>query len=101
MKTAEEISRVPPTFFPHDFTAANYVELFQRRPFARYAANSFVIAALASVVCVFAASLAAFQLARSSARVRKSVTSALLGLSFFRRSSFSFRCMNWCVRLDW
>jgi multiple sugar transport system permease protein len=83
LKTAEEILRIPPTMFPHAPTVANYTELFRRRPFARYAANSFIIATLASIVCVFAASLAAFPLARSSARVRKSVTASLLAVSFF------------------
>ena len=83
LKTAEEILRIPPTMFPHTPTIANYVELFQRRPFARYVANSFVIATLASIVCVFTASLAAFPLARSSARIRNSVAASLLALSFF------------------
>jgi trehalose/maltose transport system permease protein len=83
LKTAEEILRIPPTMFPHTPTIANYVELFKRRPFARYVANSFVIATLASIVCVFTASLAAFPLARSSARIRNSVAASLLALSFF------------------
>jgi multiple sugar transport system permease protein len=83
LKTPDEILRIPPTLLPHAPTLANYVELFQRRPFARYAANSFVIATLSSTLCVVAASLAAFPLARSSRHVRKSVTSVLLALSFF------------------
>jgi trehalose/maltose transport system permease protein len=83
LKTAEEILRIPPTMLPHTPTIANYVELFQRRPFARYVANSLVIATLASITCVFTASLAAFPLARSSARIRNSVASSLLALSFF------------------
>jgi multiple sugar transport system permease protein len=83
LKGADEILRIPPTMYPHAPTIANYVELFRRRPFARYAANSFVIATLASLTCVATASLAAFPLARSSVRVRKTVTSFLLALSFF------------------
>jgi len=83
LKTADEILHIPPTLFPHTPTIANYVELFRRRPFLRYAVNSFTIASLASLTCVFAASLASFPLARSSARIRRSVTSSLLVLSFF------------------
>jgi multiple sugar transport system permease protein len=83
LKPADEILRIPPTFFPHAPTISNYVDLFQRRPFARYAANSFVIASLASVLCVVTAALAAFRLARGSAAIRKSVTVSLLVLSFF------------------
>jgi multiple sugar transport system permease protein len=82
-KTGDEILRIPPTMFPHTPTITNYVELFRRRPFLRYAVNSFTIASLSSVLCVLAASLAAFPLARSSSGIRKSVTSLLLIFSFF------------------
>jgi len=83
IKPADEILRIPPTMFPHMPTISNYVELFRRRPFVRYAVNSFTIASLASLICVFAGSLAAFRLARSSERIRKRITSSLLVLSFF------------------
>jgi multiple sugar transport system permease protein len=83
LKTASEISVVPPTLIPQHPTLANYTELLERRPFARYLANSFVIAALASVLCVAAASLTAYRLARSSARFRGLVSSALLAAAFF------------------
>jgi multiple sugar transport system permease protein len=83
LKTPAEIVRLPPTLIPENPTADNFVELFARRPFARYALNSLVISALASAVCVFAGSMAAYRLARSPRRLRSTVTGALLGLALF------------------
>jgi multiple sugar transport system permease protein len=64
LKTASELTAVPPTLVPHDPTLVNYTGLFQRRPFFRYYINSFTIAAMSSLLCVVAASLAAYRLAR-------------------------------------
>ena len=57
LKSPSELTRIPPTLLPQDPTLDNYRELFTRRPFGRYYANSFVIAALSSLLCVGAASL--------------------------------------------
>src|SRR5262249_47537176 len=45
--------------------------------------NSFVIASVASILCVASASLAAYWLAHRAARVRMLLSSALLALAFF------------------
>jgi len=83
VKTPAELTSIPPTLLPHDPTLANYDELFLRRPFGRYYANSFVIAALSSLLCVTAASLMAYALARTRPAPRRIVTSALLAVAFF------------------
>jgi multiple sugar transport system permease protein len=83
LKGAAEIARIPPTLFPVHPTLTNYSELITRRPFLTYCFNSFVIASLASLLCVAAGSLTAYRLARSTARVRTVVSSGLLGLAFF------------------
>ena len=44
LKTASEVSRIPPTIVPESPTLSNYEELFVRRPFAVYFLNSLVIA---------------------------------------------------------
>jgi multiple sugar transport system permease protein len=90
LKSSDEIVRLPPTLIPESPTVANYEELFARRPFIRYAVNSFVIASLSSVLCVFSASLAAYRLARGSARFRFTVTSGLLALAFLPPIVFLF-----------
>ncbi len=82
-KTPGELTNIPPTFLPHDPTIENYKELFTRRSFGRYYANSFVIATLSSLLCVAAASLAAYNLTRAGDRMRRVITSSLLVVAFF------------------
>jgi trehalose/maltose transport system permease protein len=89
-KDAAEVTQVPPTFLPARPTLENYHGLFERRPFLRYCLNSFIIAALASVLCIASASLAAYRLARAEPRVRETFTSVLLGLAFFPPIVFLF-----------
>jgi multiple sugar transport system permease protein len=83
LKSAQELTRIPPTWLPEAPTLDNYAELFARRPFARYYLNSFVIAGLSSVLAVGAAALAAYALARTRPRVRRVCTSTLLVVAFF------------------
>jgi len=82
LKDSAEIAQIPPTFLPARPTLANYVALFEQRPFLRYCLNSFIIASLSSLLCVVSASLAAYQLARGGAPTRAAASSALLGLAF-------------------
>jgi len=90
LKTPEELSKVPPTLLPHQPTTQNYVELFQRRPFMRYYLNSAVIAGMSSLICIAAASLAAYRLARVRGRVRTTIRSALLAIALFPPIMFLF-----------
>ena len=83
VKSAAELSRIPPTLVPSGLTLANYAELFLRRPFAVYYRNSAVIASLASLLCVFCSSLVAYRLSRAPRRFRAPVSYALLILAFF------------------
>jgi multiple sugar transport system permease protein len=83
LKSTAELNQVPPTLFPHKISLSNYQQLFQRRPFIRYCVNSFTVSALSSLVCVAFASLAAYQLARATGRVRSAVRLALLAVAFF------------------
>src|SRR6185436_11691322 len=83
LKDAAEVTQVPPTFLPARPTLENYMTLFEQRPFLRYCLNSFIIASLASLLCVAAASLTACRLARAGERTRTIVPALLLGLAFF------------------
>lgn len=83
LKTPGELASIPPTLLPHVPTVANYQELFTRRPFSLYYFNSFVIAALSSLLCVTAATLSSYALSRTGPRVRRVVTSSLLVVAFF------------------
>ncbi|MCL6431360.1 MAG: carbohydrate ABC transporter permease [Anaerolineae bacterium] len=50
-KPLSEILQVPPTWIPKSPTLRNYVTVFQQMAFARYIANSVIVAAV-TVVCV-------------------------------------------------
>jgi len=83
LKTPSELALVPPTLVPHDPTLVNYEELFRKRPFLRYYLNSFTIAALSSLLAIFAGSLAAYRLARIRGALRSTIRSGLLAIAFF------------------
>lgn len=55
VKTSEELNVIPPTILPNEVSFSNYMELFERRPFLSYYRNSFIISALASMICVLCA----------------------------------------------
>ena len=90
LKSASELTLVPPTLLPQHPTLANYEALFQRRQFIRYCINSFVIAAMTSLVCVASASLAAHRLARMRGPVRSAIRLGLLTVAFFPPIVFIF-----------
>jgi multiple sugar transport system permease protein len=82
-KSSAELAQIPPTLLPSHLTLQNYAELFARRPFGTYYVNSLVISTLAALLCVGAASLTAYRLARAPKRLRSIVSSALLMMAFF------------------
>jgi multiple sugar transport system permease protein len=90
LKTAEELTRIPPGILPDSPTLANYTDLFTRRPFATYFLNSFVIAALATLLCLTAGALAAYRLVHLPRRAASALAGALLVLSFFPPIVFLF-----------
>jgi len=83
LKSSEELARIPGTLLPADFTLQHYIELFTRRPFAAYYLNSLVVSSLSAFLCVAAAGLASYRLARSPKRFRSAVSSSLLVMAFF------------------
>lgn len=59
-KPTSEIIRIPPTFFPKNFTMNNYKTVFERLNFLRYFLNSLVVAGSITLISMFGSSLAAF-----------------------------------------
>ncbi|MBI2822907.1 MAG: carbohydrate ABC transporter permease [Acidobacteria bacterium] len=88
LKPAAELTAIPPTYVPLQPTLHNYLELFQRRPFGRYYLNSFVVASMATLLCLGSGSLAAYAIARSPSRAL--ISSALLVAAFFPPVIFLF-----------
>lgn len=59
-KGVEEIWWFPPTLWPHEPTFSGYRTIFQKWPFARYFANSVIVATLSTLLVLFTSSLAGY-----------------------------------------
>jgi multiple sugar transport system permease protein len=89
LKPDAQITRAPTVYLPHPATLHHVAELWRRKPFGLYLANSALVSAGATLLCVLLAALAAAALARmrgqgrggGSARLR--VLLAFLVLSLF------------------
>ncbi len=90
VKTNAEITGLPVTYWPRDWTLEHYVELFARRPFARFVWNSFFISACATVLCVAVSAPAAYAFARLKPKGGPLVIALLIGVSFFPMIAFFF-----------
>ncbi|MGC1481255.1 MAG: hypothetical protein WA771_12165, partial [Chthoniobacterales bacterium] len=87
-KTNAEITQLPVTYWPGDWTLTHYVELFARRPFARFLWNSFFISACATVLCLAVSVPAAYSFARLRPRGGGAVVGLLVAVSFFPMIAF-------------
>jgi multiple sugar transport system permease protein len=63
-KTRLELTGTVPTLFPQIFTWQNYRNAFQDRGFPRYMLNSAIVVSVATIISLFAGSLAGYSLAR-------------------------------------
>ena len=69
-KTGTEIVRMPPTFFPENFTLKNYVTLFERLPFGRYFINSIIMSGGITLISMFTSSLLGYVFAKFHFRMK-------------------------------
>jgi multiple sugar transport system permease protein len=99
VKTPEALTRIPPEILPDSLTLANYTDLFARRPFAAYFVNSFVVASLATLLCLSAGATAAYRLVHLSRRVSSTLAGGLLVLSFFPPIVFLFPLYEFVQKL--
>jgi multiple sugar transport system permease protein len=67
-KTPPELRAIPPTWWPHEFTLANYPEVW-RGEFARYFLNSFIYAGGTTFVVIFTSSLIGFVLVKDASKL--------------------------------
>jgi multiple sugar transport system permease protein len=63
-KTTFELYGAPPTYFPHKFTLASYIELFKGTFFVRWFINTSMVAVGTTLLCILVASVAAYSLTR-------------------------------------
>ncbi|GKZ15511.1 sugar ABC transporter permease [Haladaptatus sp. W1] len=63
-KAPSETLSFPITFYPHDPTLSNYVEIFQNRPFGTYTLNSLIVAGTTTLICVTLGTLSGYTFSR-------------------------------------
>ena len=83
IKPDAQITHIPTIYLPHPATWEHVAALWERKPFARYLANSAWVSAWATLLCVGLASLAATALARLPGRGRVGLLLGLLAVSMF------------------
>ena len=78
-----ELVRKPITYWPREFTAQNYVQVFTEQPLAVYLLNSVIVAAASTVLTLIVAAGAAYAIARLRLRHRDLILSAIIASSTF------------------
>lgn len=63
-KPLKEIMVFPPTFLPEEPTLMNFIEVFERIPFARYYLNTAFVTIIPTIVTVMTAAMAGFGFAK-------------------------------------
>ncbi len=79
-KHPSELRAIPPTWWPHEFTLANYPQVW-RGEFARYFLNSFIYAGGTTLVVLFTSSLIGFVLVKDRSRLGEFVFWLILSAS--------------------
>jgi multiple sugar transport system permease protein len=80
VKTEAELRRVPPTWWPEQFTLDNYRELFSRLDFPLYFFNSVLVALLVTVGNVVFCSMLGYALAKMEFRGKRVLFALVIGM---------------------
>ena len=100
LKTVPEIQRVPLQVFPDSWTNLdNYREVFQRQPFARFLANSALIASVSALSSVVVSSLAGYGFAKFRFPGRDVLFFAIIGILMVPFQSVVVPLYLWVSRL--
>jgi multiple sugar transport system permease protein len=83
IKTNEDIAAIPNVYFPEQFTAQHYTELFTRRPFLRYIFNSAFVSITSTVLCLALGAPAAYALTRLQLPGERILLAAVLIITLF------------------
>ena len=81
LKTETELMRMPITILPDAMTAQNYVRVFVDQPILLFLWNSFAVATLSTILCIFVSSLAAYALVRLRLPAPGVILSVLLAIA--------------------
>ena len=78
LKTASEITAIPPTFFPKDPQWSNYQEAWSRAPFLRYFVNTVIVAVGSTFGVLITTVFSAFAISRLNFPGKKLIFSLLM-----------------------
>jgi multiple sugar transport system permease protein len=78
LKTASEITAIPPTFFPKEFRWENYKEAWSRAPFLRYFVNTIIVAVCSTIGVLITTVFSAFAFSRLNFPGKKVIFSVLM-----------------------
>jgi multiple sugar transport system permease protein len=101
LKTAAELRAIPPTWWPQEFTFANYPAVW-RAEFARYFLNSFIYSGGSTVVIVFTSSLIGYVLVKDPSRLGNLIFWFLLAASMVPFVTYLLPLFKILLRIqDW
>jgi multiple sugar transport system permease protein len=101
LKTETELLRYPITILPEAPTLQNYVRVFYDQPILLFMWNSFVVATLSTILCIFVSALAAYAIVRLRIPGRNLVLSLLLAVSMFPLISLMVPLFQTMRTLGW
>lgn len=83
LKTENELTQKPITYWPHEPTIGNFISAFQDQPLLTFLTNSLIVAGLSTLLSLFISALAAYAIARLRLRFRGLILTAIIGVSMF------------------
>jgi multiple sugar transport system permease protein len=99
LKDSSEIYSVPVTYLPGKPTIEAYVDVFESRPFLRYIINSLVTSVCTTFLCLVAATLSGYSLARLQVRYQGLLSFSILVASLFPQIIFLVPLYQFMARL--
>ena len=83
LKTETELMRLPITILPDIPTYQNYLRVFTDQPIHLFLLNSFMVAALSTILCIIVSSMAAYAIVRLRLPAPGLILSFLMAISMF------------------
>jgi multiple sugar transport system permease protein len=98
-KTPAELRAIPPTWWPQEFTLANYPQVW-RAAFARYFLNSFIYSGGTTLVVVFTSSLIGYVIVKDESRFGNIVFWFILAASMVPFVTYLLPLFNTLLRIQ-
>jgi multiple sugar transport system permease protein len=81
--TKTELFATPPTILPQNLSGAEWTQVLGDATFQKALLNSTIIAGVTTVICLFFGSISAYAIARLRFRLKSTVMTLILAISFF------------------